>query len=164
MALKLVKILATSDFLFQKIHPTHFGEIVYERYLNLSNNELSGPIPDKDHMLTFDASSFAGNVGLCGSSLAVKCPGDDENEKLDKGWMTPKDTSNGDSFIDKWFYLSIGLGFAAGILVPYLIMAMRKSWSIAYFDVVDKAVDRILYLWLKYRTIKQTTRGHQRRR
>ncbi|KAH7527935.1 hypothetical protein FEM48_Zijuj05G0018900 [Ziziphus jujuba var. spinosa] len=58
--------------------------------------------------------------------------------------MTPVDTGNGDSFIDKWFYLSIGLGYATGILVPYLIMAMIKSWSVAYFDVVDKAVDRIL--------------------
>ncbi|XP_060670477.1 receptor-like protein 43 [Ziziphus jujuba] len=144
--------------------------------LDLSSNMFSGAIPQSLGPLSFlgcsrlmnplllEMLAFVGNVGLCGGPLAVKCPGDDKNGKSDKEWMTPMDTGNGDSFTDKWFYLSIGLGFAAGILVPYLITAMRKPWSGAYFDVVDKAVDRILYLWLKYRTIKQRTRGNQRRR
>nr|XP_048330018.1 receptor-like protein EIX1 [Ziziphus jujuba var. spinosa] len=162
--LKQLSSLDLSSNKFSGAIPQSLGSLSFLGYLNLSNNELSGPIPDKDQMLTFNASSFAGNIGLCGGPLAVKCSGDDNNGKLDKGRTTLRDAGNGDSFIDKWFYLSIGLGFAAGILVPYLIMAMRKSWSIAYFDVVDKAVDRILHLWLKYRTTKQRTRGHQRRR
>ncbi|XP_060670063.1 receptor-like protein EIX2 isoform X3 [Ziziphus jujuba] len=140
--------------------PQSLGTLSFLGYLNLSYNDLSGRIPYTDHMTTFDAASFTGNLGLCGGPLAVKCPGDEDDEEPGKGWTTPKDTGNGDSFIDKWFYLSIGLGFAAGILVPYLIMAMRKSWCVAYFDAVNEVTDRILYQWLKYRTAKQRTRGH----
>ncbi|XP_060669969.1 receptor-like protein EIX1 [Ziziphus jujuba] len=162
--LKELLSLDLSSNRFSGAIPQSLGSLSSLGYLNLSNNELSGPIPDKDQMLTFNASSFAGNVGLCSRQLAVKCPGSDKNGKPDKGRTTPKDAGNGDSFINKWFYLSIGLGFAAGILVPYLIMTMRKSWSIAYFDVVDKVVDRILYLWLKYTTTKQRTGRHQQRR
>ncbi|KAH7527940.1 hypothetical protein FEM48_Zijuj05G0019400 [Ziziphus jujuba var. spinosa] len=52
-------------------------------YLNLSNNEFSGPIPNNDHMLTSNASSFTRNVGLYGGPLTVKCPVM-EGEKLDQ--------------------------------------------------------------------------------
>nr|XP_048329782.1 receptor-like protein EIX2 [Ziziphus jujuba var. spinosa] len=52
--------------------------------LNLSKNHFTGHIPK--------SISKMKNVGLYGGPLTVKCPGDDENEKPDKGWMTPVDT------------------------------------------------------------------------
>ncbi|XP_048330554.1 receptor-like protein EIX1 [Ziziphus jujuba] len=159
--LKVLESLDLSNNRFSGAIPESLKSLSFLGYLNLSNNDLSGRIPYKDHMITFEASCYGGNQGLCGAPLAVKCP-DDEDDGQDKGRTTPKATSNGDSFIDKWFYLSVGLGFAAGILVPYLVMAMRKSWSYAYFSFVDGAVEKILYLWLKYRTILQRTGGrHQ---
>ncbi|KAH7527949.1 hypothetical protein FEM48_Zijuj05G0020300 [Ziziphus jujuba var. spinosa] len=81
--LKQLSSLDLSSNRFSGAIPQSLGSLSFLGYLNLSNNELSGPIPDNDHMLTFNASSFAGNVGLCGGPLAVKCPVG-EGEKLDQ--------------------------------------------------------------------------------
>ncbi|XP_060670470.1 receptor-like protein EIX1 [Ziziphus jujuba] len=143
-------------------------------FLNLLRNRISGHIPESisklkqlssldlssnklsDHMTTFDAPLFAGNIGLCDIPLDVKCPSDDEDDvDPEKGLNTSKNSRSGDTSTDKWFYLSVGLGFAVGILVPYLVIAMKRSWSVAYFNDVEKVVDRILFLWLKYRTRQQ---------
>ncbi|XP_024969710.1 receptor-like protein 33 [Cynara cardunculus var. scolymus] len=40
--------------------------------LNLSQNHLVGPIPDRTQFKTFEATSFEGNLGLCGF-LLPKC-------------------------------------------------------------------------------------------
>ncbi|PON84847.1 LRR domain containing protein [Trema orientale] len=108
--------------------------------LNLSSNSFSGKIPYIGHMTTFDASSFAGNPRLCGAPLDVGCTNDTDDDESNKEWSLV------DSYIDKWFYLSVGLGFAAGLLVPFLVMAVRKSWSDAYFGLVDKVAETLRFL------------------
>ncbi|KAL6873587.1 hypothetical protein ACP4OV_013669 [Aristida adscensionis] len=42
--------------------------------LDVSYNLLSGPVPMQGQFLVFNASSFAGNPGLCGGPLADACP------------------------------------------------------------------------------------------
>ncbi|KAK4383669.1 Receptor-like protein EIX1 [Sesamum angolense] len=113
-------------------------------YLNLSNNNLSGKIPDKGQMSTFGSNAFEGNPGLCGAPLVVTCHGEDSG----KG-VNPPNGNNvvydiNDGIIDRWFYLSIGLGFAAGIIAPYLVLVIRKPWSDQYFNFVDKVVSKLL--------------------
>ncbi|KAL2334844.1 hypothetical protein Fmac_016057 [Flemingia macrophylla] len=49
--------------------------------LNLSNNDLGGRIPREGHLQTFDASSFEGNLDLCGEPLSKSCPGDQTTTK-----------------------------------------------------------------------------------
>ncbi|PON74283.1 LRR domain containing protein [Parasponia andersonii] len=117
--------------------------------LNLSSNSFSGKIPYTGHMTTFDASSFAGNPRLCGAPLDVRCTNEtDDDDDSDNEWFL------GGSFIDNWFYLSVGLGFAAGLLVPFLVMAVRKSWSDAYFGLVDKVAETLTFL--KHKRAKHT--------
>ncbi|XP_059650472.1 receptor-like protein EIX1 [Cornus florida] len=117
--------------------PSSMPSLTFLGYLNLSDNNYSGRIPYTGQMTTFSESAYAGNPGLCGPPLVVKCKGEDSDQ--------PKtiENDNGDNFIDKWFYLSVGLGFAVGLLVPYLIIATRKPWSDAYFSFVDKVVFRL---------------------
>ncbi|XP_060670883.1 putative receptor like protein 25 [Ziziphus jujuba] len=138
--------------------PQSLGSLSFLGYLNLSDNDFTGKIPHKDQMITFSASSYVGNHGLCGSPLDVKCPGDEDDDDTNKGSTIHKDNSNGDSFIDNWFYLSVGLGFAAGIIIPFMVMSIRKSWSVAYFDAVEEVSERILYLWLSTLDHKTTER------
>ncbi|KAF3437338.1 hypothetical protein FNV43_RR20091 [Rhamnella rubrinervis] len=122
--------------------PKSLASLSFLGYLNLSNNDVSGRIPYTDHMTTFDASSFAGNLGLCGTPPAVKCPGDGDDDSHEEGTNANENSGSGESLIDRWFYLSVGLGFAAGILVPCFILAVRKSWSDAYFGFIDDFVER----------------------
>ncbi|KAF2293530.1 hypothetical protein GH714_002506 [Hevea brasiliensis] len=108
--------------------PQGMTSLTFLGSLNLSNNNLSGRIPYKGQMTTFIASSFAGNSGLCGDPLALKCPDDGSNNRgsyndSDGGRKDEADDGNG--FIDKWFYLSTGLGFAVGLLLPYFIFATK---------------------------------------
>lgn len=43
------------------------------RFFNVSNNDLSGPIPPTRALKQFDESSFAGNVALCGDQIRIPC-------------------------------------------------------------------------------------------
>ncbi|KAL6312468.1 hypothetical protein AAG906_021684 [Vitis piasezkii] len=102
--------------------PWSMSLLTFLSYLNLSNNNFSGKIPFTGQMTTFGESAYVGNPHLCGPPLVAKCQGDD----LDKGQGTVED-ENDDDFIDQWFYFSIGLGFALGILGPYFISNSERS-------------------------------------
>ncbi|XLU48351.1 hypothetical protein S245_043165 [Arachis hypogaea] len=126
--------------------PSSLASLSFLGYLDLSNNNFSGVIPYTGHMTTFDESCYVGNPGLCGPPLLVKCPNDVyPSHDYNKG--ENNEDANDDRLIDKWFYLSLGLGFAAGILIPYLIFSIKRSWGGVYFAIMDQVVYKILRLW-----------------
>ncbi|KAI3854968.1 hypothetical protein MKX03_009126 [Papaver bracteatum] len=53
--------------------PLQLTRLSFLSYLNLSFNRLEGKIPSGDQFVTFEPSSFEGNVGLCGSPLSRYC-------------------------------------------------------------------------------------------
>ena len=140
----------SSNKLFGSI-PSSMSLLSSLGYLNLSNNNFSDKIPFIGQMSTFTESAFAGNPNLCGTPLVIKC----QDEGTDKSVEDKIDSG----FVDQWFYLSIGLGFAVGILVPYFVLAMRRSWCDAYFDFVDKIVK-----WLLFRKRVTYARNHAQRK
>lgn len=128
--------------------PQNLSSLAFLGYLNLSYNNLSGAIPYTGHTTTFEASSYAGNPGLFGCPLPVRCQSNNDvpgNGSSDNG--TSNDGTNDgddDGLLNEWFYLSLGVGFAAGILVPFLILSMKRSWSDAYFDLLEVIIIRFL--------------------
>lgn len=140
--------LGSLDFSSNKFSgaiPASFSSLSFLGYLNLSNNNLTGMIPYSGQLSTFSESSFAGNPGLCGDPLPVEC----QRERPATGKTVESHDQDSDSFIDKWFYLSIGVGFAAGVLVPFLIISIRRPWSDAYFSFADNIVYR--FPWARRR-------------
>ncbi|XP_010273195.1 PREDICTED: receptor-like protein 12 [Nelumbo nucifera] len=140
--------------------PSSMSSMTFLSSLNLSNNNLSGSIPFSGQLMAFDESSFNGNPGLCGPQLLIKCQDDDEEPKGQAG-SVEDESSNDHEVMNKWFYLSAGLGFAAGLLVPFAVMALRRSWSDAYFHLVDQIVDGIMLDIM--RSNKRTSQRKQRR-
>ncbi|XP_027157935.1 receptor-like protein EIX2 [Coffea eugenioides] len=135
-----LKQLSSLDLSSNKLSgeiPSRMASLSFLSYLNLSNNYLSGTVPYNGQMSTFTASSFEGNLGLCGAPLRLEC----QNGGSGNGSKTENDSNEG--FIDEWFYLSLGLGFLVGILVPYLIFAFRRPWADVYSDFVDKLVYKL---------------------
>ncbi|GAU28548.1 hypothetical protein TSUD_268870 [Trifolium subterraneum] len=132
--------------------PSSLSSLSFLGFLDLSNNNLMGVIPYTGHMTTFDAIAFTGNPGLCGPPLPVKCLGDDDKKQ-------GNDDSNDEGLFDNWFYLSLGLGFATGILVPYFIFTIKSSWGDVYFDFADQVIQKLLRL-----THKQGINNGQRRK
>ncbi|XP_010533927.1 PREDICTED: inactive leucine-rich repeat receptor-like serine/threonine-protein kinase At1g60630 [Tarenaya hassleriana] len=49
------------------------------RFLNVSNNRLSGQIPPTKALKQFNTSSFSGNLGLCGDQIQNPCGEGDNN-------------------------------------------------------------------------------------
>ncbi|CAL9102249.1 LRR receptor-like serine threonine-protein kinase [Musa troglodytarum] len=104
--------------------------------LNLSNNNFSGSIPQGGQLGTFDASAYWGNPYLCGRPLSP-CDvrtgvHDDDDDEVEES-----------ALVDGWFYLSVGLGFAVGLPGLFAVMSIRRPWSIAYFNFVDRVIDSI---------------------
>ncbi|KAK4488608.1 hypothetical protein RD792_004375 [Penstemon davidsonii] len=123
--------------------PTSLASLSFLGYLNLSNNNLLGKIPDGGQISTF-SYAFEGNPGLCGAPLVVKCSGEDSDKG--KNSQNEKDGvyEENDRLIDGWFYLSVGLGFAVGILVPCIVLVIRKPCSDKYSGYLDKLVYKLL--------------------
>lgn len=125
--------------------PRSMSSMTFLWSLNQSNNNLSGRIPFQGQTTTFSTSSFAGNSGLCGDPLALKWLDDySNNGRIKNGpYVGGKDEADeGDGLIDKWFYLSIGLGFAVGLLPTFLIFAIKRTWGGVYFALVAMIVVR----------------------
>ncbi|KAJ9693327.1 hypothetical protein PVL29_012192 [Vitis rotundifolia] len=119
--------------------PSSMASLTFLSYLNLSNNNFYGKIPFIGQMTTFPELAFVGNPDLCGAPLATKCQDEDPNKR-----QSVVSDKNDGGYVDQWFYLSVGLGFAMGILVPFFVLAIRKSWCEAYFDFVDEIVRWLL--------------------
>ncbi|XP_049389166.1 receptor-like protein EIX1 [Solanum stenotomum] len=118
--------------------PSSMESMSFLSYINFSNNNLSGMVPYKGQMTTFTVSAFEGNPHLCGAPLVVLC----QNGNSDNRTVLENDSS--DEFPDKWFYVSVALGFITGILVPYYILLVRKPWRRAYFSFLDTVIDRFV--------------------
>ncbi|CAJ1953044.1 unnamed protein product [Sphenostylis stenocarpa] len=61
--------------------PSSLSQIDGISKLDLSHNSLSGRIPSGSHFETFEASSFEGNIDLCGEQLNKSCPGDGDGDE-----------------------------------------------------------------------------------
>ncbi|XP_028760803.1 receptor-like protein EIX1 [Neltuma alba] len=82
--------------------------------LDLSNNHLSGNIPKGTQLQSFNATSYEGNLDLCGAPLDKKCLDDETPSPQPSNHYEDDDD---DSYFTQDFYLSLGLGFAFGFWI-----------------------------------------------
>ena len=114
---QLSSLNLSSNNLFGSI-PSSMSSLSFLGYLNMSNNNFSSNIPFIGHMSTFTKSAFTRNPNLCGAPQVIKCKDEDSDKRQS---ASVEDKIDG-AYVDQWFYLSIGLGFSVGILVPYFVL------------------------------------------
>ncbi|MBA0784811.1 hypothetical protein Gotri_027059, partial [Gossypium trilobum] len=86
--------------------PTELTNLGFLAVLNLSQNNLTGPIPQGKQFNTFNNDSYIGNLGLCGLPLSNRC---DNDEK------TPAKFDGDDDEELNWRF-SILMGYGCGLV------------------------------------------------
>ncbi|XP_021800684.1 LRR receptor-like serine/threonine-protein kinase GSO1 [Prunus avium] len=125
--------------------PTSLARIDRLSFLDLSYNNLSGKIPTGTQLQRFDPSVYVGNPQLCGPPLKKMCA--DQNEKTDLSNQEDKD-----ELITLGFYISMGLGFAAGFWGVCGTLIFNRSWRYAYLKFLNGLND---CLYVKIALLKQ---------
>ncbi|GJZ64608.1 leucine-rich repeat-containing protein [Tanacetum coccineum] len=116
--------------------PSSMSQLNFLNFLDVSYNNLSGRIPSGTQLQTFDPERYIGNVGLCGSPLPKKCPGEEE---LDEPHTIQ---SQGDEEgIERWFYIGGASGFATGFWIVGSTILLNRRMRHAFFRFYDSLKD-----------------------
>ncbi|KAL3508403.1 hypothetical protein ACH5RR_027804 [Cinchona calisaya] len=128
--------------------PSSISELGKLGVLNLSYNNLSGRIPTREHFLTFDNSSYISNSQLCGSPLALLCPGDktpqdSESNVVGGDGISTHHHEHEDRFLDMGFYFFMIFGFVFGFWGVVGTLVLKKSWRHTFFRSLNKLEDLV---------------------
>ncbi|PON96923.1 LRR domain containing protein [Trema orientale] len=125
--------------------PASFSSLNFLSYLDLSYNNLSGRIPLGTQLQSFSASSYVGNLQLCGPPLTKDCSGDkiDQDPDVRDGSEDDKDEGDDDDFLTFGFFFSIGIGYFVGFWGVCGTFLLKSSWRNAYFRFFNDTKDRI---------------------
>ncbi|XP_074284142.1 receptor-like protein EIX2 [Silene latifolia] len=123
--------------------PASLANVTTLGIMNVSNNNLSGEIPVSTQLQSFDASSYAGNAGLCGAPLP-SCSKDQAPSYVPKGDITSVRNKDDDFGFFLGLYISVVLGFIVGFWGVCGTLVIKTSWRYAYFRFLDNIKDKIM--------------------
>nr|GEW75989.1 leucine-rich repeat-containing protein [Tanacetum cinerariifolium] len=111
--------------------------------LNLSQNHLVGRIPGGTQFKTFDESSFAGNLALCGFPLPKKC-----SEPTHKPQFEEDEDKNG------FTWEVVTLGYGCGTLLG-LVMGYLSRRKVKWFNLIADAGEHMILERNKRRYVEE---------
>jgi len=121
--------------------PSSISQMDFLQNLDLSQNSLFGRIPLGRHLDTFGASSFEGNIDLCGKQLNKSCFEDQISVKTQEAAVHGED-----SVFYEALYMSLGLGFFTGFLGVFGPLLLWQPWKIAYMRFLNRLIDYLLVM------------------
>ncbi|KAJ8443474.1 hypothetical protein Cgig2_016957 [Carnegiea gigantea] len=112
--------------------PQSLTQLTSLEVFNVSHNLLKGPIPQGRQFGTFDSSSFARNLGLCGTPLSQKCGNAFEPPPV----AITNDGPEEDSMLIDWIIRSLGCisGFAVGCALGKYFTDRNHEWFVETFQ------------------------------
>lgn len=127
--------------------PQSLSQLLFLSKLNFSNNRLLGRIPIGPQFLTFDASSYANNLDLCGPPLEKSC----QNATLLLPLPVPGGDRNGgaSTIVTTWFYIGMLSGFAVGFWVVFGTLVLRRDLRFAFFNFCDAMTNKFIVAVLR---------------
>ncbi|KAL6882048.1 hypothetical protein ACP4OV_011520 [Aristida adscensionis] len=117
--------------------PSGLSDLTFLSCLNLSYNDLYGRIPSGHQLQTLnDEYMYIGNPRLCGPPLLKNCTRNETNQEANEKqeWIA-HDVSS--------YYLSMSIGFLMGLWMVFCTMLFKKTWRIAYFQLLDQLYDKV---------------------
>ncbi|WVZ51107.1 hypothetical protein U9M48_002284, partial [Paspalum notatum var. saurae] len=118
--------------------PQGMSDLSYLSMLDLSYNNLSGRIPSGGQLDTLYQQNkfmYDGNIGLCGHPLLKNCSNDSEpkhdHERDEHGYKVLS------------FSFGLGVGYVVGLWMVFCTILFKKSWRIAYFQLIDKSFNNV---------------------
>ncbi|KAL1543590.1 receptor-like protein 7 [Salvia divinorum] len=113
--------------------PQELSSLNFLSFLNLSFNRLVGMIPHGTQLQTFSASSYAGNLGLCGFPLNKSCSPVETLAKPRTRWKSTD---------FNWQFIFTGLGYGVGVSLILAPLAFSKEWR----EKCEEQMDEFLKL------------------
>ena len=110
--------------------PPQLAELTFLAFLNVSYNNLTGPIPQGKQFLTFQNSSFDGNVELCGSPLSKRCANSEDPPTPPSNFEPNQGLKFSFEFGWKVVAMGYGSGFIVGVFVGQIIITRKSGWFI----------------------------------
>ncbi|KAK8300609.1 hypothetical protein V6Z11_D05G399000 [Gossypium hirsutum] len=150
--IRQLEVLDLSRNKFSGNIPTSLSELTFLSNLNLSYNDLSGKIPASTQLQSFAPSSFSHNRGLRGPPISPNC----SMVEPPPGKAAVGSEEDCDEFM-KWFYTSMGLGFAVGFWGFCSVVFSKRSWRHSYYRYMDNAKDwvYVTFVLLKARLVRR---------
>lgn len=133
--------------------PQSISSLSFLNYLDLSDNNLTGQIPIGTQIQTQSASSFSGNIGLCGLPLPKTCSPAEAPASV----ISSRKDEDEDEIISNGFYICMGVGFVIGLWGVLGCLLFKNAWSSAYFRFLNSAAD-----WLYVRSQLMNARLRRR--
>ncbi|KAF7047016.1 hypothetical protein CFC21_055995 [Triticum aestivum] len=117
--------------------PSSLSRLTSLSHLNLSYNNLSGAVPLGQQLQVLDNLNYTyiGNPGLCGYPLSKNCSASSTDAEQSVNHEVTDHIS--------YLYLGMGIGFVVGLWVVFCTMLLRRSWAIAYFQIIDNLYDEL---------------------
>nr|KAJ0211107.1 hypothetical protein LSAT_V11C400225650 [Lactuca sativa] len=116
--------------------PGRVADLTFLEFLNLSQNHLVGRIPSGSQFNTFEASSFGGNLELCGLPLPKKCEHPQETET-----QLEVDGDGESGFTWRVVMMGYGCGTLLGLVMGYVMLSTgRPMWFNAIADVGERMI------------------------
>ncbi|KAK7306862.1 hypothetical protein VNO77_44822 [Canavalia gladiata] len=137
-----MKNVESLDLSSNELHgeiPVSISFLTFLSFLNLSYNDLTGQIPLGTQLQSFNASSYAGNPGLCGAPLPINCTEDTDTVDV----SNQHGGHNDDDFETDSLYLGMGIGFAIGFWGLCGSLFLNRTWRHTYFRILNHVADKL---------------------
>ncbi|KAF7847431.1 hypothetical protein BT93_L2974 [Corymbia citriodora subsp. variegata] len=105
--------------------PQELADLTSLEFLNLSENQLIGPIPQGRQFNTFKNDSFVKNPGLCRFPLLETC-GNISQEIPPVTILEENDTEQGGWFELRAMLMGYGCGIIAGVSLGYIVLGSKR--------------------------------------